>query len=152
MNLPSMERMKAIYELKEREKARRPKIWYHINSILHIWTVLSVLCWWLETLKLWAGCLLNSKVGMCPVLGWYAQTKVCIAGGSREWKGLKCNAFEMKWIGAKEWNMTCSLLSPEVWGAPGWDFILSCAYILRAYMMTHTRTHTYRYICMWKEM
>lgn len=75
MNLQSMEQMKEIYDLKECEKALRPKIRYHITSILHIWTVLSVLCRWLKTLKLWAGCLLNSKVGMCPVLARYVQTK-----------------------------------------------------------------------------
>lgn len=44
--------------------------------------------------------------------------------------------------------MTCSLLSPEVSGAPGWDFIHSCAYILRVYMMTHTHIyiHTDMYV------
>lgn len=58
----------------------------------------------------------------------------------------------MKWIGGKEWNMTCSLLSPEVWGAPGWDFILSCAYILRVYMMTHAPTHIYIYMYIHTDM
>lgn len=43
--------------------------------------------------------------------------RFCMAGGSVESKGLKCNAFEMKWKGAGEWNITCCLLKPGVWGA-----------------------------------
>lgn len=48
---------------------------------------------------------------------------LCITGGSAEWKGLKCNAFEMKWKGAEEWNMTRWLLGP---GVTGQDLICSC--------------------------
>lgn len=57
------------------------------------------------------------------VLCWYNmfKSRFCIAGGSSGWKGLKCNAFEMKWKGAKEWNMTCWLLMPGVLGVTSWD-------------------------------
>lgn len=59
------------------------------------------------------GLLIKFK-GLEDVLCWDGvfKPRFCIAGGSAEWNGLKCNAFEMKGKGAEGRNMTCWLLSP----------------------------------------
>ena len=111
-------------EVKEWDRARCIQS-FGATFILHNWTAAS-LDEWRHSGCRGQGCLLNSKVGICPALGRCVSNQGCeIAGGSAEWKGLKCNAFEMKWKGAEEWNMTCWLLRPGVLQVTGHDSMLS---------------------------
>ena len=111
-------------EVKEWDRARCIQS-FGATFILHNWTAAS-LDEWRHSGCCGQGCLLNSKVGICPAPGRCVSNQGCeIAGGSAEWKGLKCNAFEMKWKGAEEWNMTCWLLRPGVLQVTGHDSMLS---------------------------
>ena len=100
-----MEQMSKIYEVEEWENTSAGALVPHL-SILHNWTAAAfTLRWWIQRLE----CVFRAGAA-CRSQGFASQ------GVVRDWKGLRCNAFQMKWKGAK--GMKYDMLAAGAW-SPG---------------------------------